>query len=342
MLRFPRNKYYSLLRPRLDWIQVEVSSYCNASCSYCPNTVYRDSWQNRHMSMEIFMRLKPVFKKTRLIFLQGWGEPFMNRDFFRMVSAAKAAGCEVGTSTNGTLLDEDAFTRLVEHQVDVVAFSLAGVTPEANDRLREGTTLQGVLSTIRSLNRLKVEMRSAKPNIHIAYLLVRSGLDELGRLPELLKGTGVNQVVISTLDFVPTHELLEESLNPKLAAEFNEMRLKLDEVVQTGGDYDMEINYQIPSPTSRRIWCSENVHRSLFVSSAGEVSPCVFTNIPATRFAYFANGQMKDYNRLTFGNIQENSITSIWRSSDYRSFRDALYTIHPPDSCAECPKLRIA
>ncbi|NLE77518.1 MAG: radical SAM protein, partial [Chloroflexi bacterium] len=33
-----------LFRPTLDWIQVQVTSVCNADCTYCPRSAYRAVW----------------------------------------------------------------------------------------------------------------------------------------------------------------------------------------------------------------------------------------------------------------------------------------------------------
>ena len=99
--------------PSLDWIQVEISSYCIGECIYCPHTEYKKNWQNRYLPLQLFEKLIPAFAKTRLVYLQGWGEPFTHPHFFDMLRIAKKAGCMVGTTTNGTLLNTEIIERLV-------------------------------------------------------------------------------------------------------------------------------------------------------------------------------------------------------------------------------------
>ncbi len=189
-----------LFHKKFDWLQVAVTSHCNASCAYCPHTVYRRDWLSRHLSLATFHRLLPELKKTNLIYLQGWGEPFLNPDFFTFVTLAKQAGCQVGTTTNATLLTEATIARIVESGIDVLAFSLAGVG-DTHDSWRQGTSFQQVLEAIRSLQECKRRLGKVNPQVHIAYMLLRSGLADLERLPLVLRGLEINQVVISTSGF---------------------------------------------------------------------------------------------------------------------------------------------
>ena len=115
--------------PQLDWIQVEISSHCNANCIYCPHSAFRANWQNRFLPIEVFQNLIPAFDKTRLIYLQGWGEPFMHPHFFKMLQIAKSADCMVGTTTNGTLLRRETIEKMVCRGLDIIGFSQWQLSP---------------------------------------------------------------------------------------------------------------------------------------------------------------------------------------------------------------------
>jgi MoaA/NifB/PqqE/SkfB family radical SAM enzyme len=82
----------------------------------------------------------------------------------------------------------------------------------------------------------------------------------------------------------------------------------------------------------------ENAERALFVSADGAVSPCVFANIPASGAFHVAEGYESVYRRLTFGNVAEESIPTIWQSQRYSAFRDSFdSTLHA--LCERCPKI---
>jgi hypothetical protein len=69
--RLARETVSSYFLPTWDWIQLEVTSHCNAACSYCPHTVYRDNWSRQHFPLDLFERLLPVLSRARLLYLQG-------------------------------------------------------------------------------------------------------------------------------------------------------------------------------------------------------------------------------------------------------------------------------
>lgn len=258
---------------------MEVSSYCNASCVYCPHTVYRDTWINRHMSLATFERLLPAIANTELVFLQGWGESFLNPDIFDMIDMAKKAGCRVGTTTNGMLLDSRRIKRLVEYGVDIISFSIAGLD-DRNDLLRKGTSLKTVLDAIKRLSQEKNNRGLTKPAINVSYLLLRSGLRDLARLPDILQELRINLVVISALDFVPIKRLEDEILWPGNMVEYEELCTFLDGVKTKAEDRGLCVHYNLERAHRPREICSENPQRSFYVSSDGFISPCVFTNLP--------------------------------------------------------------
>jgi MoaA/NifB/PqqE/SkfB family radical SAM enzyme len=331
-------KLLSFFAPSFDWIQVEVTSACNASCIYCPRTVYRDVWEDRHLPLDVFRKLAPAFAKTGHVHLQGWGEPFLHPEFFDMVATAKASGCRVGTTTNGMLLNQDRRARLIESGVDLIAFSLAG-TGEKNDVIRKGTSLKRVMETIQALDREKKERGRAKPEIHVAYMLFRSGMGDLENLPILLEGLGVSQVVVSTLDFIPSEDLDDEIILPRNKAEYEELCHSLDALVRAGEQKNIGIHYRLTFPSVRRQVCTENVRRAVCVSSDGAVSACVYTNLQVPGASYLWNGKRESYERMVFGNIMEESLPAIWKKKAYADFRRSFSSGRLASPCRRCPKL---
>ena len=338
-----------LCSPRLDWLQLAVTSHCNASCAYCPHTIfrgctlwhcpYRRHWQSRHLPLSTFQRLLPDLKKINLVYLQGWGEPFLNPDFFTFVSLAKQAGCRVGTTTNATLLTEETIIRIVESGIDLVAFSLAGIG-DTHNIWRQGTSYQKVLEAIRSLQAYKRRLGQVNPRVHVAYMLLRSGLADVDKIPGELQGLGISQVVISTLDLVATPELGKESLANLSEPEGIEISQRLEKLAPSGARGNLNIYYPDLSTRSQRKDCPENVSRAAVISSDGDVSPCVYTNVPTLAGNYYIRGEAHKIRSMFFGNVNDRSFREIWRQTEYRCFRRTWANGNLPEQCRNCLKLK--
>jgi len=264
------NKY-----PRLDWIQVEISSYCNAGCIYCPHTAFQKNWQNRFLSLEAFRKLVPAFGMADLVYLQGWGEPFLHPQFFEMIQIAKRAGCRVGTTSNGTLLDKESIEKLVEYDLDIIGFSLAGVD-EKNDAIRKGTRIKKVLECMEEIHSAKEKYGADNPEIHIAYMLLRFGLGDLEMLPDFLANTGAAQTVVSSLSYVVSPEMETESNLASSLEEYSELKSRLLEVRREAVKRGADIHFHMVSPLKNNFTCSENIARAVVAAACvGGAEKCL-------------------------------------------------------------------
>jgi len=322
----------AFLAPLWDWIQVEVTTRCNASCLYCPRTVYGRKWPQRDLPLRLFVRLVPDLPRCQHVHLQGWGEPFLHPELFAMVKMAKEAGCRVGTTTNGTLMDRELSEKVVEAGFDVVAFSLAGTGP-LNDRIRKGAPVSKVMDGIRNLSRAKGN--SPLPEIHIAYMLLTSSLEEIRGLPQLLREAGVRQVVVSTLDFIPQRDLEKEMVQEK---EKGVLSL-LEEVSSELESQGVQLHHWL-GPSRNIPWpCTENVLRAVVIGADGEVGPCVYTNIYADHAAEWREGREKPLERVSFGNLKEKRLMAIWNDPPYSAFRSSFFKGALERFCVDCRKL---
>jgi MoaA/NifB/PqqE/SkfB family radical SAM enzyme len=332
------NNLFKKSYPRLDWIQVEVSSYCNADCIYCPHTAYRKNWQNRHLPMEVFERLIPAFAKTKLIYLQGWGEPFLHPDFFAMLQSAKQAGCLAGTTSNATILNDKTIERLVGEGLDVIGFSLAGID-EKNNVIRRGTSIKKTLACIETFQRIKSRQATENLRIHIAYMLLASGLADLERLPEFLANTGADQTVISSLSLAVNPAMDEEARLVRMPEDSGQLRQRLLEIKDAAAKQGAQVHFHLVAPQSADFKCSENVARAVVVGSAGSISPCVFTCMPVLEENfYYLKGQKQTQQNLSFGNIQTEDLNTIWHRKAYQEFVRAHARGKMPVICRNCYK----
>jgi MoaA/NifB/PqqE/SkfB family radical SAM enzyme len=180
---------------------------------------------------------------------------------------------------------------------------------------------------------------SNRPAVHIAYLLLRSAVDDLRRLPADLEGIGVDQIVVSTLDFVIAPELRDEAVVPGDSREFSIWRGQLEGVKSDAAKRGMGLHYYLVSRAAPRPVCTENVARSLFVSADGTVSPCVFTNLPVEPAPSASPRAHVPYTRVVFGNVNRQPLAKIWSQPDYVRFRGSFRNGSLMLPCRDCYKM---
>lgn len=310
--------------PALDWIQVDISSLCESKCIYCPHTEYKNSWQNRLLPLELFERIVPAFKKTKLVFLQGWGEPFTNPQFVEFLRLAKKAGCMTGTTTNGMLLDTEKIKELVDEGLDIICFSLAGIDRK-NDAVRKGTSISHVLKCIEEVHRIKNSLSVDKPEIHIAYMLLRSGLEDLDKIPAFSENAGISQTVVSSLSLLVNPEMAKECLDMPGEKESSELINRLNEVKIDAERRGAGVFFNIVSPLMKKSFCGENTGKALVAGSDGNISPCIMGCLPVKGDNYFYfEGKQQKIKNISFGNIADEPLNEIWNKGEYKNFRQSL------------------
>jgi MoaA/NifB/PqqE/SkfB family radical SAM enzyme len=266
-----------------------------------------------------------------------------------MVSAVKDAGARVGFTTNATLLDGDRRDRVLASGLDILGVSLAGTTAKTHARYRSGCDLEAVKANLRAL----AGRRSTRdrPEIHLAFLLVRGNRHELPALPALAEALGASQVVVSQLSLLTSPANEDESTlsHPDLwETTADTLAAAREDAARRG----IDLRCSVPSEERLPV-CGENVLRSCFIAWNGTVTPCVMCNVdPAgdgpARHLY--RGAWHELRGLDLGSLRDASLEEIWRSPAARSFREAvreraiLGTTDEeglPERCRSCWKMHL-
>jgi len=284
------------------------------------------------MPPALFRCIAPYLKYTQLIYLQGWGEPLLHPNIFELIQMSKKLKKQVGFTTSGMLLTENAIQRLIDLEVDMISISLAGATASTHDRIRRGTDFNQIMSNLSQLQQAKSERKSNQPSVHFSYLLLKSNIHEITKVISLAKKFTVRQIVASHPALVLTAAIHEEAVfnHPGQA---DAQRALLEEIRTQAAQENILFAYRNPKPDPAFCGCTENVGRACVLTVAGEICPCVYTN-PALAGApgrnglpagsHLFQGQTAALKPLSFGNINSHSLTKIWNLKEYADFRDCF------------------
>jgi MoaA/NifB/PqqE/SkfB family radical SAM enzyme len=189
------------------------------------------------------------------------------------------------------------------------------------------------------MHQAKNKYGTDNPKIHIAYMLLRSGLEDLNSLPNFLATSGAAQTVISSLSFVAEPKMESESVLAPNESEYLDLKHRLLAVKKASQALGAKVHCHIVSPLNNIFSCSENCDRAVVIGSDGSVSPCVLTQIPAKgENSYYFKKKRQKLQTLCFGNIGQDFLKTIWHRPEYKYFVRQFKNGDPPAVCQRCLK----
>lgn len=128
-------------------LQLETTTFCNASCGFCPNVLLA---KHRHMDLDLIYRVldqcAPYVKTVRPF---GLGEPFVDPRLPKILAYIKEnTTAKVELHTNAEPLTENKEQDVVG-LVDLIRFSLDGLTPATVGSVRNINGARAVANTER-------------------------------------------------------------------------------------------------------------------------------------------------------------------------------------------------
>ena len=210
------------------------------------------------MPVSLAQRILSFSGNVPFVHLQGWGEPLLHPDFVEILRLAKQAGCKVGTTTNGMPISLEMAKRLVGEGLDILAFSIAGITSKRNDGIRRGTRLTQVLRAIEMIRSVRDQLGMKKPKIHMAFMLLRSGLYELDSIPKFLAEAGIEEIVLSPLTLPVCHEFLHEAILAENQDELSVLLIRLEKLRSWCIGQGIEFFWRIISPFIQAVETNRN------------------------------------------------------------------------------------
>lgn len=320
---------------RWNNVQIEISTHCTAQCRYCPQ--YKaTAWKHAFITQQTFSSLLPSLHKAKHVHLQGWGEPLWHPYLVDMIRQVHTIGCRTGLTTSGAGLSLELAQKLVAAGLDIIAFSFTG-RKQTNDFWRGKGAYAQTMQAIRAICTAKQAAQSTTPHIHIAWLSFASSSTEVAALPELIQETNASQAIVSGISIIPHALLYKECFATISSAQRETALAPLIALRNKVFAEALPIHFHIPwLPSPQKKYCGEDIKHSLFVGVEGNVYPCVMQGIPMTG-QHFTRQEIAPLTPQPLGNVNQNTLESIWTASPYRKFRAKRST-----RCLQCLKSHTA
>jgi MoaA/NifB/PqqE/SkfB family radical SAM enzyme len=331
-------------------VYIEPTSKCNLSCRTC----IRNVWDEKmgRMTSATFQRILNGVKELGdrpSIFFGGFGEPLSHPHIVDMVTEAKKVSSKVELITNGMLLSEKRSIELIEAGLDTLWVSVDGAKPESYADVRIGAALPKIFKNITQYRHQFFIRNMVDPDIGIAFVAMKRNINDLPVLLKMSTKLGISRYLVTNV--LPyTKDMCDEMLYKRSA----ETMVSKPMCWAPGLDFPIiDANQTTVGPLTQvmsiyprnflayRKW-SASIDYCPFIRSGstaiawdGSVSPC----LPLLHgHESYLKHLKRTVQRYVLGNVNDQSLNTIWQSPDYEGFRKRVdeFDFSPCTICASC------
>jgi len=181
------------IRPRASSLTIEVTSYCSLKCVGCSRTLAKaaGTWQDRHMSADLFARICDHLPPLERLTLHGIGEPTLNPDYPSIVAMAASTGRfkVIGANSHAMARTPDYYRRLIDLGLNELYVSVDSLTQEVADRTRTGTRVNLLRRRLESFAAMRLP-------VFITLVASRFNLHDISNTLETLNRIGAFPVSV--------------------------------------------------------------------------------------------------------------------------------------------------
>ncbi|PQA84835.1 hypothetical protein C5F52_02200 [Limnohabitans sp. TS-CS-82] len=268
-------------------LRIEPASQCNLACSHCPTGTV--DMGRGVMSEPIFNlilnELKNNIDSIEIVVLYHGGEPLLNSLFYEMVAKVK--------SIKPSIFIKSVTNGMALNKSNAIRLVKSGI--DAIEVSLDGTSAEESMSIRKNSNTEKIV----------------SNVKQLIRLRSEM-GSRTPKISLATTQFIKSKDEsfpLQQALPPKwLSDEFgNVLDFKATYAVRWPHmnvfEYDL-----VTSPLKEEFKNCDHVINTITIRSDGDVVPCCYDLT----------------SKLVMGNIEHQSLRSIWDGESYRRLRESL------------------
>ena len=291
-------------------LTIDSGNICNLNCMLCPTGQNKRGRPKGFMSFKNFKKIIDEIGSFIIkIDLYNWGEPFLNKDIFRMISYARKRHILVNISSNMNYFNESMAEKLVQSGCNKLIVSLDGASQESCSKYQVGTNFDEVLKNMKLVRQKKLKFHRKTPIVIWRFLVNRYNEHEINYSKKIAKDFA-DRLEFGTFRCDTAEELFMDSQH-----QFKDVRNWLPK----NEKWSM-YNYKTKSKkVIRQNFCPFLYSQSV-INWDGSISPCCAVW----------------YKKWDFGNIFESGFRDIWNNKYYRSSRKFIFRGQVSDTKTIC------
>ncbi len=312
---FLRDNKTLILRHKPVTAQIEPTSLCNLKCEMCIRDKIGIPFGSMNLNnfQKILDELDCLFK----IHLSGQGEPFLNKDLFKMMEYANQKGILINTNTNATLLTKETIEKIYGVEIGEIAVSLESSKKENYEKIRKGAKFEEVMENVKNLNKM-LKQKNKKTIVSFAVTIMRKDVDEIPSFVRLAEKTGISKIIFQTLqdkaDYVSKYG--SNARQQSVLSLKEEVKKKIREARKIAKRNKISIIFD-EEKSKGCLW----PWRGIYVTWDGYVTACC---------------KILDYRKPLMGNLLQQDFWKVWNGKEYQMFRKLLGERKAPLPCKGC------
>ena len=347
--RFSTSPWINFLKSYLDIIRrhpiitaypvrmfVGTSTHCNLKCIMCGRQSDYPFKINYPPSEKVFKLMSKYFTYLLSADLFGFGEPFLENEYFEKIKYLRSIVPKLHTTTNGTLLDTNIINNIIDSGMDVVGISIDAATPKTYSEIRPGGEFNKVISNIKNINKIKKERNVPHPKIYLCFCIMKQNINDLPKLPGLANELQVETTQIRNVNYY------SEEMRDKLAFSTNEYKKISEKFYEEVEKHKVSVWHFMSNPNIALNALKENKNPESVHSK--KVSYPLFCQYLWNNTILHPNGDVQlccfRSHEIT-GNIMKNDLKEIMNSSRLIEMRQMLLNGEIPYGCEGCCELHI-
>jgi|GEM_PF-2271860 len=304
-----------------EWITINIDGRCNLKCTYCP---YHG--EQRLVSPKTFFIDYDQFKVqadlamdfANRVHICAIGEPFLNKDIFRMFDYLNDKGHQPSVLTNGTSVISDKLEQIMDSNLSYFATDVDSLYPDIYKKLCGKDELDNVLSNMGKLAELKAK-NGFDTRLMVNTIINRRILPELEGMYHRLNDLGVDSwslnglaIPLDGVDFLTRgNSLLDEPetvypIIKRLRELFADNHMQLE----VAGFFDPEVD-------NNDLRCSFLWRRLMLNVPSPDVDQDKW-------YGNVVPGCMLSLEGYSLGNMFDSSLNEIWNCDKYVAMRNDL------------------
>ncbi len=268
---------------------IDIGDICNLRCPFCATGSNSPHRQGQFMSFENYKKIFDKVKKYAYwVYLYNWGDPFLNKDLFKMIDYTKKNNVGVLLCSNFNTVSDEMLESIVQSEVDRLTLSIDGSDQYSYEAYRKNGDFNKVLSNLKKLLSVKHKFKSEYPIVVWQYLVNKKNEEFVPEAKRLAEELGVD---ITFPKFQINMRIMykNEQLDRELIDEWI-----TEESKQNTRDYTFYAGFP----------CTY-LYFHLVVNPDGSTVPCCAI----------------DDSKVDFGNLLKDDLKTLWNNVNYLSAR---------------------